>query len=241
MSIVDLGAGTGSSVRAFADMLPLRQHWTLIDDDPANLTAATAALAVWADHARQDGDVLLLQKGARRIEIITRQHDLAAAPCGWSGDTDLVTASALMDLASAAWIARFVTLLKHDRLPLLATLTANGAITARPAHAAHDAVIAAFHAHQNRDKGFGPSAGPLAASLLEDNMKAAGYLVTAADSPWVLDENDRGLLQTTIDDMAMAVAETGAVPAATLTQWRLQTRAAERVSIGHRDLFARFP
>ncbi len=36
--VVDLGAGTGSNLRAVAPALPARQQWILIDHDPALLS-----------------------------------------------------------------------------------------------------------------------------------------------------------------------------------------------------------
>ena len=47
-SIVDLGCGAGSNLRALAPHLPRIQSWRLVDHDPALLTVARAALSAWA-------------------------------------------------------------------------------------------------------------------------------------------------------------------------------------------------
>jgi len=42
LSIVDLGSGTGSTVRALTARLPKRQAWRLVDNDPVLLADAFA-------------------------------------------------------------------------------------------------------------------------------------------------------------------------------------------------------
>ena len=239
LHICDIGAGTGASVRAFADFLPRRQRWTLVDYDAENLAAATAALTAWADTVSHEKDVLTLHRGTRRLEIRTRVHDLARDPAGWPGDVDVVTASAFMDLTSAAWIERFVAKLAAGKIPLLSTLTVDGAFTLEPAHPLDQNVIAGFHAHQAGDKGFGPSVGPAGALLLERALEKAGYTLTTGESPWTLDRADADLMGATLDGMAAAVAETGTVEAAALAQWHAQGLKAQRLTVGHRDVFAR--
>lgn len=239
MTICDLGAGTGASVRAFAELLPLRQHWTLVDHDAGNLAAAAAMLADWADDAATEADLLVLRRGARRIEVITRVHDLAQNPQGWTDGVHLVTASAIFDLTSEPWITRLVACLAIHKTPLLATLTANGVIVPQPAHLLDARIVDAFHAHQTRDKGFGPSAGAAAGAFLERALKDAGYAVAAGDSAWRLNGAHAPLIHATLSDIATAVAETGQVPSSDLATWRAAAGTATALTIGHRDVFAR--
>lgn len=237
IAICDIGAGTGASLRAFADLLPTRQRWTLVDYDAGNLTAAVAALATWADSARKDSNVLTLQRGHRHIEVYTQVHDLAHDPRAWR-DADLVTASAFFDLASHSWIERFVGSLAADKVPLLATLTADDNIVSEPAHDLDARIIAAFHAHQSSDKGFGPAAGPAACRILEERLGSAGYTLTVGDSPWCLDHTQHALMRALLDGMASAVGETGKLAPADLEKWKAATAKVERLIIGHRDVFA---
>ena len=237
LKVCDLGAGTGASLRAFADLLPGEQEWTLIDHDPENLAAALTALEAWADEASRHDAGLTLQHGLRRIEVRTEVRDLAKTPACWPADTDLVTASALFDLTSAAWIKRLVASLAAGRLPLLATLTADEKLSATPPHPLDKKVAAAFRQHQSRDKGFGPSAGADAGRFLEQTLEGAGYVLTAGESPWVLEPSE--LLRATVEGIAAAAAETG-LESDALAEWLEHRRhATERLTVGHRDVFAR--
>ncbi|NWG24726.1 MAG: class I SAM-dependent methyltransferase [Pseudorhodoplanes sp.] len=83
ISVTDLACGTGSTRRAIAARLPVRQDWRLVDNDlsllararPSTLPAGVTITTVPVDLAR----------------------DLEAA---LDGSVDLVTASALLDLVS---------------------------------------------------------------------------------------------------------------------------------------------
>ena len=110
--VVDLGAGAGSNLRAVAPALPARQHWILIDHDPALLAVAFETIAQWADTSRAVATGLEASKGGKSLLIELRQTDLAADPAAWgNASPDLVTAAALFDLVSEPWIERFVAAL----------------------------------------------------------------------------------------------------------------------------------
>jgi hypothetical protein len=107
-----------------------------------------------------------------------------------------------------------------------------------PAHAADEAIVRAFNAHQHGDKGFGPAAGPDAARLLTESFQRAGYRVMTAPSPWRLERADLALIKATAQGVAEAARETGQVSPSDLESW-LESRAALTASeIGHLDLLA---
>jgi hypothetical protein len=223
--ICDMGAGTGASVRAFADLLPRRQDWILVDHDPRNLSAAIAALSAWS--------------GDRDIRVRTHHQDFAQTPACWPEDAALITASALLDLSSHAWIDAFVTALAARGLPLLATLTVDGAMAAAPGHPLDSSIFAAFRKHQASDKGFGPAAGGAAAVYLERRLMDAGYTVEAGESPWIIDRASAALLTELLTGIAGAARETGELPAKEIDEWLGHRIAHTRtLTIGHRDVFA---
>ena len=77
VTVVDLGCGTGSNLRATSPLLGPEQYWTLVDHDQALLDAAAQRLAAWADGADRQGGTLALFKGAKRINVEFRRADLA--------------------------------------------------------------------------------------------------------------------------------------------------------------------
>ncbi len=239
ITLADLGCGTGSNLRAMAAHLPARQIWRLIDWDRNLLDAARGRLVGWAERAETEGPDMRLQKAGHDITLRLEQADLARDfDSVLDRHADLVTATAFFDLVSAPWIDDFVAALARRRLPLYAILTYDGHEQWSPPHASDAPVLAAFHAHQQRDKGFGPAAGPFAAARLVQALEAQGYRVASAASPWKLDQTQRDLMGELARGAAEAVAETGLVGPVELASWRAARESAEACAIGHVDLFA---
>ena len=107
-----------------------------------------------------------------------------------------------------------------------------------PPHPADAAMLAGFHAHQRRDKGFGPAAGPRATELLEAALRAEGYDVRSAASPWRLGRGDAALMRELAHGTAAAVRETGTLAESTIRDWLDDRLGAAACEIGHRDLLA---
>ncbi len=242
ISVCDVGAGTGASVRALADLLPRRQFWTLVDSDEGNLKAAFDQLSRWGSDVKGTDGGLRLRKGDKELHIRTHVCDIAATPACWPRGTDLVTASALFDLTSARWLDAFVALLATQKVALLSMLTFDGAIAAEPAHTLDDAVAEAFRGHQQRDKGFGPAAGPHAAETLETILENAGYEIETGDSPWTIARSSSALLYATLAGIASAVQEMQTLPPEDIEHWlRSSVINTRMLTIGHRDVFAKPP
>jgi len=241
VTVLDLGCGAGSNLRALAPVLPQAwQSWTLVDHDTALLEAAVEALEDWADDSENFGEELILTKGEKRLTVDLRKLDLASEidkALDWR--PDLVTASALFDLVSESWMLAFAIGVARRGIGFYTSLSYDGREEWTPAHPADQAVNAVFQAHQTRDKGFGPAAGPAATAILGQAFLAAGYAVETAKSPWRLGAEDKALIGALAKGIAAAVRETGDVPEAEIADW-LAAREAEGVRsvIGHEDLLA---
>ena len=239
VTVVDLGAGLGSNLRATAPVLPARQHWVLVDHDPVLLAGACDAIASWADSVRPATAGLEVMKADRSIRVEVRHADLARDPGAFAAHApDLVTAAALFDLVSEEWIGRFTAALAAARVPLYAVLGYDGTNAWSPPHPVDAAMVAAFNRHQGSDKGFGIAAGSKATDFLAERLKAS-HRNERGQSPWILGSGETKLIRALTQGFAEAVRETGEVAAANIEAW-LKARMADGVSctVGHEDILA---
>jgi SAM-dependent methyltransferase len=237
ITVVDLGCGTGSNLRATAPLLGPDQYWTLVDYDQALLDAASERLSAWADGADKQESRLILFKGAKRLTVEFRRADIAGdLDTALGPSANLVTASAFFDLVSAEFIARFAAAVAKRRCAFFTVLTYDGDQRWSPEHDADAAMAEAFHAHQASDKGFGAAAGPNAPDVLGEAFTSAGYSVEEADSAWRLGEGDAALITDLARGFADAVRETGQVDAQLINEWAAITRSA--AVVGHTDTLA---
>lgn len=242
--IVDLGSGTGSNLRATAPLLGETQEWTLVDHDADLLEEAARALTRWADEAKAVGDSLALFKDGRNIGVSFRVADLDKDLDGiLATKPDLVTASALFDLISETWMKRFASALHASDADFYTVLTYNGQDEFAPPHPFDESVMRAFDMHQQRDKGFGPAAGPRAATALAKTLKDVGYAVATGDSPWILKPADSALKQELLKGIVRAVEETGFIAEKGLQSWAFYRDAmagekGSRMITGHTDILA---
>jgi SAM-dependent methyltransferase len=212
--ILDLGCGTGASYRALAPFLPAGARWRLLDNDPDLLRHAAA------------------QAGAQAHTILADLADIEALPL--DGVT-LVTASALLDLVSEAWLHRLVARLD---MPFYAALSYNGQMFWTPEHAQDAEITAAFNAHQRSDKGLGAALGPDSAARAISAFGAAGFAVQQAQSPWQIGPDMAQLHSELVGGIAQAAQEAGAQAAPAWAQARQRQVSQAQCVIGHLDILA---
>lgn len=217
--VVDLGAGTGATLRALNAVAALHPLWRLVDQDGKLLEEA----------ARRHG-------GTHRLEI--HQLDLNDVQQLPLYGASLVTASALFDLASRDFCAALVARL-DNRSAFYAALNYDGITRWTPAHSLDGAVLKAFNQDQLRDKGLGAALGPGATDFLREKLARAGFVLYTARSPWHLDGAQAPLVRELIGGIADAVA--AHLDCAALEDWRrfrLEHAASGTCVVGHRDLLA---
>lgn len=226
VTVVDLAAGTGSNLRYLSPRLPFVQRWLLVDRDQALLAEATRGGAplnvtvdvVCADLAQMD-DALLAR-----------------------ADTPLlVTASALLDLTSPAWLDALASCCRAAHAVALFALTYDGRIACDPDDPMDELIRALINRHQQRDKGFGPAAGPDATGAAAQAFERYGFTVHRAQSDWELGAESRVLQQQLVDGWAAAAIETSRRDADAVQAWRARRseaieRGTSRIDVGHEDL-----
>ncbi|TVP89352.1 MAG: class I SAM-dependent methyltransferase [Thioalkalivibrio sp.] len=224
LRIVDLGSGTGSNLRYLAPRLPAPQHWRLVDHDPELLGRVRPPAT------------------AGRLSLRTEQADLRDWELPATG-TDLVTASALLDLVSADWLGRLVRACAGHGAAALLVLSYDGDVTWTVPDPGDAFVRAAVNAHQERDKGLGAALGPRATTEAATRFREAGYRVWIEPSPWHLDSGSLPLARQLIAGWINAAEEAFPEQAGTLRAWgarRLEDLRSgrTRLQVGHRDLLA---
>lgn len=226
IAVVDLGCGTGATLRAISAHLPVRQDWRMVDND-LGLLARAAALSC-----------------PPRLTVSARAVDLARdLELALDGPTDLVTSSAMLDLVSTAWMERLAVEIAARRLAFYAALSYTGRASIEPAEPFDLEMLAAANRHQRRDKGFGRALGPEAAQRAVRSFERVGYEVCTGPSDWVLEPQDRAIQIQVLAGWATAAAELGDLPQAQVAAWLARRRdliEAGRASmrVGHVDLFA---
>lgn len=237
LRVVDLGAGAGSNLRWLAPRLNVEQDWLLADHDETLLEFAGQAPVVEG----ADG---------RAVRISTRCIDLAGLPRELFDNADLVTASALFDLVSAAWIEILAGRIADCDAAALFALTVDGRRSfidadGRRIDDERDRCMEEyFNRHQRQGKGMGEALGPVAADVLPAALKHAGLRVWVDRADWRLaagHEQTFTLGAALLEDWVRAAVEQSPGEAAWIESWH-QTRHADLengrvgVLVGHVDV-----
>lgn len=220
--VVDLGAGTGSTLRALTRLGASKCIWRLVDHDPALLNEA-------------------LRRHAQSESIEDYEADLRKLEELPLGGIRLLSASALFDLVSAPIVDALISRLPAAQCGFYAALNYDGRTQWSPAHPMDEAVLQAFNQDQLRDKGLGPALGPQSPAYLQQVLQAAGFTVHTADSPWLLDGSHAAMVSALINGIHDAVSQTGGLDQNALAQWktfRLSHVNDGTCLVGHVDVLA---
>ena len=226
----DLGCGTGSMARWLAPQLSGPQHWVMYDRDAELL-------------ARAAGGIPPLAVDGSRVSVETRERDITRLGQRDLAGASLVTASALLDMLTAAEIERIARSCVDAGCVALLTISVTGRVALTPSDPLDDAIAAAFNEHQRRGEADGQLLGPDAVGAAADMFAGLGAEVVIAPSPWRLGAGDRALTTEWLKGWVSAACEqrpelTAATHA--YVEQRLADAAAGRLSVvvDHDDLLA---
>lgn len=243
--VIDLACGTGANLRWLAPRLGGPQEWLVVDHDAALLRCWPERLGVRADPDAMQTPLGFSGPGFQ-ASIVRQQLDLAQGleTLPWHA-AHLVTASALLDLVSAAWLQRLVAAAVTARVAMLFTLNVDGRHEWEPGDPLDSTVSRLFGEHQRRDKGFGPALGADAVPALRRALRGSNYRVFSAPSDWWIDGQDgpqaAAMQRALVEGMATAGSEQDPVSSAAIEAWRQRRHtlaASGSVRVGHLDLLA---
>lgn len=190
LDVHDLGSGTGSMGRWLAPLLAsrsaprsaqpfARQHWVLHDRDADLLTEAAGRPVVG--------------RGGEPVTVQIRLGDVTWLSADDLSGAGLITASALLDMLTAAELERLAGLCAAADCPALITLSVTGRVELEPADPMDHALRDAFNAHQRRNAGRGLLLGPDAVDAAVEAFRRRGAEVLVRPSPWRLGADDFAL------------------------------------------------
>lgn len=263
LSVLDLGSGTGANFRYLAPLLGGEQRWWLVDNDPALLAHGEELCRRWMTERESNPSLewrLLdltgdweasihlppLEKEGRGGFRAGNGAENPPSPPFSKGGTervDLVTASALIDLVSAAWLERFARRCREWRAAVFVALSYDGRMAWEPDLEYDERVREHVNRHQRTDKGFGPALGPDAPATLAILLRQLGYWVMLRPSPWLLEPERAALQAALLEGWVEAVRAIAPESTGWLNDWaaqrhRLIEQGASRLYVGHWDLFA---
>jgi hypothetical protein len=248
---LDLASGTGANARYIAEFLDSDQHWMLADHDAVLLASVGPQISAWA-HAR-NAEVItspaatVVRTGNSASAFSTMNVDLRRLddPSLFAGRT-LVTASALLDLVSEAWIGALADRCREVAASVLFALTYDGRMSAVPAEPEDELIRALVNRHQQTDKGFGPAAGPRAVNAAVRVFSARGYELRRSRSDWHLGRAEASLQRQLIEGWAEAASSISPENISVIDSWRRRRLAhvdggRSTMIVGHEDVGGSIP
>jgi hypothetical protein len=166
--------------RWLAPRLSGPQHWVMYDRDVDLLEHAMPAMVDTA----ADG---------ARVKVETRQCDVTRLTADDLDGAALITASALLDLLTAAEIERVIAASVGAGCPVLLTISVTGRVDLTPPDPLDATVGAAFNAHQRRTTGGRSLLGPDAVAAAVDAFGRRRVGVAVRSSPWRLGADQAAL------------------------------------------------
>ncbi len=237
VSVIDLRAGTGATVRALAPILPSDQTWTLLALSQDEADATRDHLTRWAPAATSTGDILHLDRQGLKLAVTIKVLDaVAKIPAALSGKADLVTLSGDASRYPAAKIRELVAHVAAKKAPFYASLNYDGRLKFAPHHAADSAMTAALHRTLMADTGLGPAAGPLASNELSEQFRLTDYSVLEGPSAVWLRAGEAALIRQIQRSMAEAQRLTVRGQDKMIDAWLARPR--QSLEISQSDLLA---
>lgn len=227
LAMADIGSGRASNALYLSSRLSVPRVWHLIEQD-ADL------LAIGEFRLRQSGESVTGHNLTLSAGNMERQLPLPMK---------LLTASALIDLVSDAWLMSLTAAVVRRQAAVLMVLSYAGEFELWPSDTDDARLTELVNSHQHRDKGSGSALGPDATNRFRQLLQDAGYAVHVEDSPWYLDRDDAVAIESLLRGWVGAARQQAPDASVWLNAWlerRLDQLASGelQVTVAHQDLLA---
>jgi len=225
--MADIGSGRASNAMYISRRLRIPQVWHLIEQDADLLTTGMERLR--ATGLPVIGHNVMLTVDDMDDQLPSTLH--------------LLTASALIDLVSEAWLQALAAAVSRRQAGVLVVLSYAGDFELSPVDSDDVRLKELVNSHQHRDKGSGSALGPDATIRFRQLLQARGLDVYVENSPWRLDGNDVAVVESLLRGWVCAAEEQAPDAEDWLNAWldrRLSQleRGELQVTVAHYDLLA---
>lgn len=250
ITLVDVGAGTGSNCMYFIDQMPQNQKWYLIEQNKDLKKATIRRLKDFAAYHKysfdRKKDKVTIQSLKKKIEVTVINDSLLNLPDLIDlKKVDLVLANAVFDLFSKQQLEQFVAIIMENRLAFYPTLNYESMVFL-PGDPFDDVFIDTYNAHMERIQAFGKAMGKNASSFVVDLFETKECEIETAISTWKIEPDDIKMHYYLLNFMENALGEMELAPAMqdNFERWVQRKKdliitRQQRLEIGHLDIFVK--
>lgn len=250
ITLVDVGAGTGSNCLYFIEQLPQNQKWYLVEQDAELKKATVRRLKDYASYHKYNferkKDTVTISSTSRKITVtVINDSLLNLADLVNLKKVDLVLANAVFDLFTANQIEAVVDLVTQHQLAFYPTLNYEG-MTFEPADPFDEVFINTYNAHMERSQAFGNALGKKASAYMVQLFQEKKRDIQTANSVWQIEPIDIKMHYYLLNFMENALGEMELAPAmqSNFEKWiqrkkELIIMGQQRLEVHHLDIFVR--
>jgi len=248
ITLVDVGAGTGSNCLYFVDQLAQNQKWYLIEQNDALKKATIRRLKDYAAYHKysfeRKKDTITIKSIKKKVTVTIINDSLLDLPKLVNLKTvDLILANAVFDLFSKAQIEQFVTIIVDNQLAFYPTLNYEEMVFL-PSDPFDEVFIEQYNAHMERPQAFGTALGKNASQYMVELFEAKKCQIDTAVSTWRIEPDDIKMHYYLLNFMENALVEMDLAPAmqANFERWVQRKKdliitRQQRLEIEHLDIF----
>jgi len=248
ITLVDVGAGTGSNCLYFVDQLAQNQKWYLIEQNDALKKATIRRLKDYAAYHKysfeRKKDTITIKSIKKKVTVTIINDSLLDLPKLVNLKTvDLILANAVFDLFSKAQIEQFVTIIVDNQLAFYPTLNYEEMVFL-PSDPFDEVFIGQYNAHMERPQAFGTALGKNASQYMVELFEAKKCQIDTAVSTWRIEPDDIKMHYYLLNFMENALVEMDLAPAmqANFERWVQRKKdliitRQQRLEIEHLDIF----